>query len=55
MFCLLLAEFFEAYINLILVVVLLLYEYGDCVLYDHRDMDGLGYRDVYRVGLRTWM
>jgi len=53
MFYLLSAEFFEAYINLvILVVVLLLYEYGDFVLYEHRDMDGLGYGDVYRVGLK---
>ena len=53
MFYLLPAEFFESNINLaILVVVLLLYEYGDFVLYEYRDMDGLGYRDVYRVGFK---
>jgi hypothetical protein len=32
--------------------MLRLYEYGDFILYEHRDMDGLGYRDVYRVGLK---
>jgi len=54
MFFLLPSEFFEAYVNLvILVVVLLLYEYGDLVLYEHRDMNGLGYKDVNRVGLKN--
>lgn len=33
-------------------MVLLLYEYGDFFLYEHRDMEGLGYRNVYRIGLR---
>jgi hypothetical protein len=37
---------------MILVVMLLLYEYGYFVLYEHRDMDGLGYRDMYRVRLK---
>jgi hypothetical protein len=34
--------------------MLLLYEYRYFFLYEHRDMDGFGYRNVYRVRLRNW-
>ena len=52
MFHLLPAGFFGTHINLVLLmVVVFLYEYGDFILYEYRDMDGLGYKDVYRVGL----
>jgi hypothetical protein len=37
---------------MIILVMMLLYEYGDFLLYKHRDVDRLVYRDVHRVGLR---